>query len=163
MIHEVEGDILLSEAQAIAHGVAFNDPMKSGLALALHERFPMMHKDFHHWCHQHKPETGTAWMWGGAEGVRIINLVTQEGGSAHSAHPFKATLSNVKKALKELKKLVVKEKLRSVAIPKLATGVGGLNWEEVQPLIKEQLSDLGIPVYVYSTYHTGIKAKEPSA
>ena len=31
MIHEVEGDILLSAAEAIAQGVAANDPMNQGL------------------------------------------------------------------------------------------------------------------------------------
>jgi O-acetyl-ADP-ribose deacetylase (regulator of RNase III) len=38
VIHQVSGDILLSRAQVIAHGVAPNDPMKQGLALALHEK-----------------------------------------------------------------------------------------------------------------------------
>ncbi len=33
MIYKVEGDILLSKAQAIAHGVGINDPMDKGLAL----------------------------------------------------------------------------------------------------------------------------------
>ena len=35
MIREVEGDILLSDAQVIAHGIATADPFDSGLALAL--------------------------------------------------------------------------------------------------------------------------------
>ena len=71
MIHEVEGDILLTKAAAIAHGVAANDPMNQGLAAALHERYPAMHKDFHHWCRQHHPKVGSAWFWSGANGVRI--------------------------------------------------------------------------------------------
>lgn len=40
MIHEVTGDILLTKAQAIAHGVAPNDHFETGLALALRERWP---------------------------------------------------------------------------------------------------------------------------
>lgn len=42
MIHYVSGDILLSKAAAIAHGVAPNDHMDHGLALALRERWPAM-------------------------------------------------------------------------------------------------------------------------
>ena len=61
MIHEVEGDILETKAAAIAHGVAANDPMNQGLAAALHERYPAMHKDFHHWCRQQHPKLGSAW------------------------------------------------------------------------------------------------------
>ena len=55
MIHEIEGDILTTKAAAIAHGVAANDPMNQGLAAALHERYPAMHKDFHHWCRKQHP------------------------------------------------------------------------------------------------------------
>lgn len=109
MIHEVEGDILLTGAQAIAHGVAPNDPMNQGLALSLHERYPAMHKDFHHWCHQQHPKPGEAWAWGGAEGVRIINLLTQEGGYGGGNKPGKASEPNVNHALRALKKIIQKE------------------------------------------------------
>ena len=46
MIHEVTGDILLTNAQAIAHGVAPGDHFDHGLALALRERWPDMARDF---------------------------------------------------------------------------------------------------------------------
>lgn len=160
MIHEVEGDILLTGAQAIAHGVAFNDPMNQGLALSLHERYPAMHKDYHHWCHQHRPKPGEVWLWGGPDNVRVINLITQDGGY-DGAKPGKATVANVNHALRELKKIVQKEQLTSLALPRLATGVGGLDWAEVRPLIASQLGELDIPVYVYVVFHAGAKAQEP--
>ena len=40
MIKEVHGDILLTSAQAIAHGVAPNDHFDRGLALSLRENYP---------------------------------------------------------------------------------------------------------------------------
>lgn len=160
MIHEVEGDILLSKAQVIAHGVAANDPMNQGLALSLHEQYPAMHKDFHHWCHQSHPKTGEAWIWGGAEGVRIVNLITQEGGYGTGNRPGKATEADVNHALRALKKIINKEKFTSLALPRLATGVGGLDWEQVKPLIQSQLGDLDIPIYVYVTFKAGQQAKE---
>ena len=162
MIYEVEGDILLTSAQVIAHGVAANDPMKQGLAMALHERYPAMHKDFHHWCHQARPEPGAAWIWAGADGKRIVNLLTQEGGYGAGNPPGKATESKLNHALKELTKILQKEKCTSVALPRLATGVGELEWNKVAPLIQAQLGDLDIPVYVYVVYHAGQKAKEPA-
>jgi O-acetyl-ADP-ribose deacetylase (regulator of RNase III) len=64
-------------------------------------------------------------------------------------------------ALKALHKLVVAEKITSLALPRLATGVGGLDWNEVEPLITQHLGDLGIPVVVYTTYHPGVAATEP--
>ncbi len=163
MIYEVEGDILLTGAQVIAHGVAPNDPMTQGLALALHDRYPAMHKDFHHWCHQERPESGAAWLWGSADGKRIVNLLTQEGGYGAGSRPGKASETNVNHALRELKKILKKEKCTSVALPRLATGVGELDWNKVAPLIRNNLGDLDIPVYIYVVYHAGVKAKEPAA
>ena len=161
MIHEVEGDILLMRAAAVAHGVAANDPMKQGLAAALHERYPAMHKDFHHWCRQQHPKLGSAWIWSGAGGVRLVNLITQEGGYEHGSKPAGASVSSVNHALRALRKLIADERLASVALPRLATGVGGLKWEDVRPLIVNQLGDIDANVYVYRTYVPGKTAVEP--
>ena len=162
MIYEVVGDILLSKAQVIAHGVAANDPMDQGLAKSLHKNFPALHKDFHHWCHQQHPKPGEAWLWGGVNGIRIINLITQEGGYGHGTRPGKASVSNVNHALRALKKIIQKEKFSSVALPALATGVGGLVWSDVQPLIENQLGELDVDIYVYSAYQAGKQAVEPT-
>jgi O-acetyl-ADP-ribose deacetylase (regulator of RNase III) len=161
MIYQVEGDILLSKAQAIVQGVGINDSMDKGLALSLHNQYPAMHKDFHHWCHQHNPKPGDAWMWGGVNDVRIVNLITQEGVDNHDRRLGKATLSNVSHALRALVKIISKEKLASIALPRLATGVGGLEWDQVSPLIENNLGGLEIPVYVYAVYHAGQQADEP--
>ncbi len=161
MFHPVKGDILKTGAQAIAHGVAPNDPMNQGLALSLHNLYPAMHKDFHHWGHQNQPRPGEAWLWQGADNVRIINLLTQEGGYEHGARPGKATLSNVNHALRALVKIIKSEQIESLAIPRLATGVGGLDWEDVWPLVEDRLGPLDIPVYVYTEYHAGMQAEEP--
>lgn len=161
MLHEVSGDILLSQADAIAHGVAANDPMDQGLAKALHADHPAMHKDYHHWCHIEQRNPGDAWIWTAADGRRIVNLITQEGGYGQSARPGRASTKSVNSCLRALKKIVQQEQLRSVALPKLATGVGGLNWNEVKPLIRNQLGELGIPIYIYGDYVPGKQAREP--
>ncbi|HUU24175.1 MAG TPA: macro domain-containing protein [Methyloceanibacter sp.] len=159
MIIKVHGDILLSDAQAIAHGVAPHDHFNQGLALALRERHPAMAKDFRHYCHQENPKPGHAWLWAGPERV-IINLMTQEPAPDNKAHPGKATAHNVSHALKELHNILDKEDISSIALPKLAAGVGGLEWSEVEPLIESHLGDLQIPVIIYETYEKDHKASE---
>jgi len=159
MIQYVSGDILLTKAQAIAHGVAPKDPMSQGLALALHQKYPAMHKDFHHWCNQQHGKPGEAWLWGSTGGVRIVNLLTQEAAQNHS-HPGRASIKHVRDSLRALVKIATDESLTSIAIPRLATGVGGLQWSAVEPVIKEELGKLNIPVYVYTEYHAGTSAKE---
>ncbi|MDX2044250.1 MAG: macro domain-containing protein [Acidobacteriota bacterium] len=160
MIKEVAGDILLTKAQAIAHGIAPNDHFNSGLALSLREQWPAMYQDFRHFCHANHPKPGEAWIWGGADGKRIVSLFTQEPPSNHHGNPGRANTHNVNLALRELRHVIEKENFASVALPRLATGVGGLDWEEVKPLISKHLGDLTIPVYVYTTYAKGKSAEE---
>lgn len=159
MIKEVSGDILLSTAQVIAHGVAPNDHFDSGLAASLREEFPSMVKDFRHYCKVENPAPGGVWIWGSAEGLKIANLLTQEPSNGFG-HPGHATLQHVNHALKQLAKLARQEQFTAIAVPKLATGVGKLHWDEVKPLLEKHLGDLGIPVYVYATYVKGQKAVE---
>jgi O-acetyl-ADP-ribose deacetylase (regulator of RNase III) len=87
--------------------------------------------------------------------------MTQEPAPDEKAHPGKATAHNVGHALKALRKILEDEQISSIALPRLATGVGGLDWSEVEPLIESHLGDLSIPVIVYETYEKGQKAHEP--
>jgi len=160
MITEVSGDILLSTSAAIAHGIAPNDDFKQGLALSLREQWPGMYKDFRHYCQTYHPKPGTLWSWKGPGSPIVFNLFTQEPAASHQHHPGKASLAFVNHALQALKKEARAQNVTSLALPKLATGVGGLKWEDVKPLIETTLSDLGIPVYVYSTFKKGSVARE---
>lgn len=164
MIQEVEGDILLTGAAATAHGVAPFDNFSNGLALSLRERFPSMARDFRHYCQQANPKPGEIWLWTGVgqdgRPVRIVNLLTQLPAEGHVGTPGPATLPTVNHALKALAVLATTEKLGSIALPRLATGVGGLDWREVRPLLDKSLGGLGIPVVVYSSYRKGVKAAE---
>jgi O-acetyl-ADP-ribose deacetylase (regulator of RNase III) len=154
MIKEVSGDILETNAEAIAQGIAPFDHFNQGLALSLKEEWPAMARDFRHYCHLQNPAPGTAWIWSGPGGKRIINLLTQEpaDGEKHSGHPGKSSLSLVRHALKNLSEIIDKENIRSVALPKIATGVGGLAWEDVRTLIHQYLSDSKAEIYLYTDY-----------
>lgn len=162
MIIEVTGDILLSKAQVVAHGIAPNDDFAQGLALSLREQWPSLYKDFRHYCQTQHPKEGTIWSWMASDGKIIVNLFTQEGAYNHGQKAGKANTPNVNHALRELHKFLVSENARSVALPRLATGVGGLSWDEVYPLIQQHLGTLDIPVYIYTTYHKGQVAAEAS-
>jgi O-acetyl-ADP-ribose deacetylase (regulator of RNase III) len=164
MIHQLTGDLLLSKADLIAHGVAPDDDFKQGLALALREAFPAMYKDFRHYCRQDSPKPGGLWLWQGVDAggrhVRIAALFTQEPPHHAGGHPGKAHTEYLNHALHELAKVVTKEKFGSVALPAIATGVGGLPWEQVEPLLQSQLGKLDVPVFVYTTYQKGVAADE---
>jgi len=165
MIREVHGDILLSRADVIAHGIATRDPFDSGLALALRERFPSMVKDYRHATHAGAPETGGIWAWRGVaeDGSTrgIVNLLTQGMQSQDkAARPIKAKLEDVNRALRALARHVQNEGIKSIALPRLATGVGALDWADVKPLVQQHLGSLGIPVLVYEVYRKGVAGDE---
>lgn len=159
MLHPVTGDILLTKAQAIAHGVGPDDHFTHGLAQGLREQWPSMSRDFRHWCHQSHPKPGNVWMWGGVDRHRIFCLLTQEPSQNHD-HPGRATVENVNHCLRDLRNQVEREGITSLALPRLATGVGGLDWTEVHKLIHHHLGSLTIPIFVYTTYHKGVAAVE---
>ena len=160
MIKEVEGDILLTSARAIAHGVGPNDNFAQGLALSLREMWPALYKDFRNYCHLGEAHEGGVWFWRGPSGPSIINLFTQERPQKNHSHPGPAKLDYVNHCLRDLAKVVNSEKIESLALPRLSTGVGGLQWDHVRPLIEKQLGSLKIPVFLYTAYHKGQKAKE---
>lgn len=155
MIFEVEGDITMSKASAVAHGVAVLDDFKNGLALQLRENWPAMYKDFRHFCQSKSPDEGTLWTWKGVEGFAIINMFTQSAPTTKGGHPGRASLQNVGHCLKHLADEVQKAGYKSLALPRLATGVGGLDWKDVKPLVERHLGSLKIPVYVYVKYVKG--------
>lgn len=162
MIHKVEGDILLSSASAIVLGVGINDPMDKGLALALHNRYPDICKDFNRWCHQYNTKPGEAWLWTGPNNIKIINLIIQDSIDTHEYHFGKATLNNLKHALDALVKIILHKRITSIALPKLGTGSGDLDWDDVRPVIENSLGNIDIPVYLYTRYYAGQKAEEPN-
>ena len=157
MIHEVSGDILLTKAQAIAHGVAPNDDFQEGLRLALRGKWPMLLADFRHYVDQCHPKPGEMWTWSGS-GIRIFNLITLEGERYQDA---KATIANVEHCLRRLRCELEKGEIKSIALPRLATGQGRLEWPDVLSLIRVNLGDLKIPVFIYSHYIQDAQAIEP--
>ena len=49
---------------------------------------------------------------------------------------------------------------KSLAVPKVGTDVGDLDWRDVKPLILKHLDGLNIPVYLYTIFHKNIAAVE---
>ena len=160
MLKEVSGDILLSGAQVIAHGVAPNDNFNQGLALSLRKQMPAMYKDFRHYCQVSHPKAGDLWVWTSADNRQIANLLTQEAAYGHGAKPGKASTTYVNSTLKKLHKFIETKNIESVALTRIASGVGGLNWDDTHPLIEKQLGSLSIPIYLYTTYNKDEKATE---
>ncbi len=160
MVKYVRGDILLTQSQALAHGVAPHDDFKQGLALSLREQWPSLYNDFRHFCKVKSPKEGDVWAWKGAEGPVIFNLFTQERPKDHDSRPGRASEAYVNNSLRSLVKELQDQGIKTLAVTKVATGVGGLDWKDVKPLLEKHLANLDIEVYVYEQFAKGVEAQE---
>ena len=55
----------------------------------------------------------------------------------------------IDKGLAALQETISVSSIKSVAVPALGCGLGGLPWSRVKPLIEHYMSALKIPIYVY--------------
>lgn len=161
MIYEVAGDILLTGAQALAHGVAPDDPFTCGLAQAIRRRWPALYSAFLAYRRGHEPAPGELWAWTSGDGHTIINLFTQDPSPPRGKRPGRSSLRYLALCLGGLREYAEAEELRSLALPRIATGAGGLDWELARPVLDEQLGPLGIPVILYDVYRPELRANEP--
>lgn len=81
----------------------------------------------------------------------------RQGARIATNDPFDSGLA---RALRALARHVQGAGIRSLALPRLATGVGALDWADVKPLIQQHLGGLGIPVFLYEVYRRDRKADE---
>ncbi|MEM4711378.1 MAG: macro domain-containing protein, partial [Candidatus Woesearchaeota archaeon] len=73
----------------------------------------------------------------------IINFPTKKDWRKPSEYEY------IEKGLDDLIRIIKKYNIKSIAIPPLGCGQGGLLWEKVKKMIDEKLSSLDIDVYVY--------------
>ena len=143
MIYEVEGDVLIS------------------LARKLQEKFPSMRDQFIEWCEETNPEPGDIWLWGGNTKTRVLNLIVGEAAEPELGRSSRPNKIAVHRALRAVNKLVIDERFNSIAIPRIGSGVGGIDWLEVRGMIASQLGELIIPLFVDVTALDGMLAREP--
>lgn len=161
MVREISGDILLSECTGIVHSIAPLDHFDNGLALGLREKYPDMVKAFRQYCHVHHPHTGELWVWKSNDGKTVYNLLTQEAAPERSGgHPGKSSIGNVEKSLKRLGRYLEEHPVDTLAIPRLATGVGGLEWDDIRAVVLKHLGNVSARIFIYDKYTKGQKGTE---
>lgn len=160
MIRFTQGNLLDAHAQAVVNTVNTVGVMGKGIALMFKERFPENFKAYEAACGRGEVEIGRMFVTASPRpsGPQwIINFPTKK----HWRNPSK--LEWVKEGLNDLKRVVMERGIRSIAIPALGSGNGGLDWSEVRPLIEASLSDLGsVEVIVYeptAKYQNVMKGK----
>lgn len=152
MVRYLEGDLMLSRAQVLAHGVNCRGSMGAGIAVAFKRRFPAMFQEYRRHCQKGILTPGGLFLWK-EESPWVLNLATQ-------AHKGRAELPYVREAFAVGAALIDGEGVRTVAMPRIAAGLGGLAWEEVRPILEEAFHPLPARVFVYDRFFKGKKGDE---
>lgn len=145
-------NIFDSDCDALVNPVNCVGVMGAGLAKQFKERFPDMYKAYEGRCRFNVVKIGQMDIH--PQSVRrsengiiidgwIINFPTKQ----HWREPSR--LVYIVNGLASLRRCIPEWWIRSIAIPPLGCGLGGLSWNDVQPLIHEALGDLGVRVDVY--------------
>lgn len=147
MIKILEGDMMQSEAEALVNTVNTVGVMGKGIALQFKEAFPNNNKIYRDACKKNELMPGKLLV------VRdenfnigkklIINFPTK----IHWRNPSK--YEYIEKGLVALRELILKENIKSIAIPPLGSGNGGLDWMKVKPMILEALHNLDTDIFIY--------------
>ena len=143
----LQGNLLDAPAEALVNTVNTVGVMGKGIALMFKEAFPANFRAYEDACKKKEVQVGHMFVTENPtfDGPRwIINFPTKK----HWRQPSK--LEWIKDGLQDLKSVIRKHNIRSVALPPLGAGNGGLDWSDVRSEIECALADLdGVEVLVY--------------
>lgn len=139
------GDLFSSDADALAHGCNCQGVMGAGIAVQFKKRDPEMFRQYANACVMNKLKPGDVFTWSLPFTRPVVfNLMTQPtpGPTAKLEH------------LRESLTIAITEaeilKLKTIALPRVGCGLGGLNWLDVKAVIEELGSNTSIRLIIYS-------------
>lgn len=148
MITEARGNLLEADVDALVNTVNTVGTMGKGLALQFKRAFPSMNADYERAVRAGEVQIGRMHVWrnDGLTGPRyVVNFPTKR----HWRSPSR--LADIEAGLVDLRRVISDLSIRSIAVPPLGCGNGGLDWATVEPLIRGSLSDLSdVNVMVYA-------------
>lgn len=160
MITYTTGNLLEAPVEAVVNTVNTVGVMGKGIALMFKERFPEAFMEYQSACKKDEVKVGQMFLSYNPEfsGPRyIIHFPTKQ----HWRNPTKQEW--VKTGLVALKELIINKQMKSIAIPPLGCGNGGLKWEQVKPMIESELADLHeveIVIYEPTTKYQNVAKKQ---
>ncbi|MBL7977400.1 MAG: macro domain-containing protein [Bacteroidetes Order II. Incertae sedis bacterium] len=149
MITFISGDILQSKEQFIAQGVAtgLQEGLGTGLALKISKKWPELQKAFKKHARANGFKSGDVFIAQNSDDkIGIIYIATQP-------DMYHAELNYLNKGIKNLMKICEINNIKSVALPKIGSGLGKLNWEsQVKPILISILESSRTQFMIYEFF-----------
>ena len=139
MIEYKTGDLLAEQAEALVNTVNCVGVMGRGVALQFKNAFPENFKAYERECLQRKVQPGRMFVFELKQttGPRyIINFPTKRHWRG------KSRMADIDAGLQALTEEIRSRGIRSVALPPLGSGLGGLDWLDVRERIQAVLENL---------------------
>lgn len=148
MIQLTQGNLLESNAEALVNTVNCVGVMGKGIALQFKQKFPDNFAAYERACRHKEVHTGRMFTVPTGRLINprfIINFPTKNHWKG------KSRIEDIESGLQALVEEIKKLGIQSVAVPPLGCGNGGLNWNEVRPLIEAAFSQLpAVQVALYA-------------
>ncbi len=135
----VTGNLLEADTEALVNAVNIEGVMGKGIALQFKKKYPEMFEAYRRACKEGQVQPGRMHVYELPDMFNprfIINFPTKR----HWRSP--SSTDDVKAGLRALAEEIRKRGIKSIALPALGCGNGGLDWSEVLPMIKSALADL---------------------
>lgn len=157
MIEYRKGDITKAEVEAIINTVNTVGVMGKGIALSFKKEFPGNYKAYKEACKNGEVQIGKMFVVPSGRILPrlIINFPTKEHWRNFSKYEF------IEAGLQDLISVIKSEKIKSIAIPPLGSGNGGLDWQKVRKLILNKLQELDaeVKIVIFEPGHESEMAK----
>lgn len=148
MIEFAHGNLLQADVDALVNTVNTAGVMGKGIALQFKQAFPLNFAAYEKVAKRGEIEPGKMFVFETGKfsyPSYIINFPTKRHWRS------KARLDDIESGLRDLVRVLKERKISSVAIPPLGCGFGGLDWEEVRPLIIQALESVpNVRALIYS-------------
>ena len=134
-LFSVEG---LDDVDALAHGCNCAGAMGRGIAVEFKRRWPDMFRAYRDACKVGTFAPGDVFPWSAAGGRWIYNLGTQKSWRSP------ATVPAIQQSVTAMAAHAARNGVRSVAMPRVGAGLGGLGWDTVEPVLRAAAAGSGI-------------------
>jgi len=149
MIEYRAGDILETDAEALVNTVNCVGIMGRGIALQFKNAYPENFRVYEAACDRGEVQPGRMFVFETRQMTNpkyIINFPTKRHWRG------KSRIEDIEAGLRALQQVIRQRRIRSIALPPLGTGLGGLDWGEVRARIEEALRDVDARVIVFEPH-----------
>jgi O-acetyl-ADP-ribose deacetylase (regulator of RNase III) len=146
MIKYKVGNILSEDVEAIVNTVNCVGIMGRGLALQYKNKYPKNFKEYEIACKKEIVKPGKMFVYQTCQLFNpkyIINFPTKRHWKG------KSKIEDIENGLDDLVRVIKKLHIKSIAIPPLGSGLGGLEWNLVKQRIEEKLSIIDCSIIIF--------------